>query len=110
AILVIIHAYSSRAGIFKSNGNYSYTGYSTPFTILDRDDYSKLSKQYSTLSVNVNHTGEVTFFNKNGNSSTYVLNQGLKAILLIFRIIDYRFYHQYITIRYYHSIYYHYPK
>ncbi|KAJ5798974.1 uncharacterized protein N7503_006479 [Penicillium pulvis] len=55
--------------------------------------FRHLNEQYSALSVDVcgtedgspaawirvNHTGEVTFFNKNGNSSTCVLNQGLKA-------------------------------
>ncbi|KAJ5642305.1 hypothetical protein N7490_006305 [Penicillium lividum] len=104
AIIVIIHACTSRAGIFEvidydrqcliwSNGNYGCTGYSASFAILDGEDCSKLTEQHSALSVDicgtedgspaawiqVNHTGLVTFFNKNGNSSTCVLNEGLKA-------------------------------
>ncbi|KAJ5117556.1 hypothetical protein N7448_011188 [Penicillium atrosanguineum] len=104
AILVIIHACSSRAGTFEvidydrqcliwSNGNYGCTGYSASFAKLDGDDCSKLSEQHSAFSVDVcgtadgspvawiqvNHAGLVTFSNKNGDSSSCVLNKGLKA-------------------------------
>ncbi|KAJ5938326.1 hypothetical protein N7466_001460 [Penicillium verhagenii] len=104
AILVIIHACTSRAGVLEvidynrecliwSNGNYGCTGYSASFALLDGDDCSKLSEKSSALSVDVcgtedgspaawiqvNHTGLVTFYNKNGNISTCVLNKGLKA-------------------------------
>lgn len=127
AILVIIHACTSHAGILEiidydrqclmwSNDNYGCTGNSKPFGLLDGNDCScrhhqlifiiavnsllELSdivngtrRKSNVLNVDVcstedsspvawiqvNQTGLVTFSNENGNKSTCVLNNGLKA-------------------------------
>ncbi|KAJ6061425.1 uncharacterized protein N7446_005545 [Penicillium canescens] len=83
-----------------SNDNYGCTGYSASFGLLDGVDCSELSEVVNgnrhglnVLKVNVcgtedgspaawiqvNHTGLVTFSNKNGNHVSCMLNSGLKA-------------------------------
>ncbi|KAJ6063176.1 uncharacterized protein N7446_007296, partial [Penicillium canescens] len=83
-----------------SNDNYGCTGYSASFGLLDGIDCSELSEvvngnrhELNVLNVDVcgtedglpaawiqvNHTGLVTFTNKNGNQASCVLNNRLKT-------------------------------
>ncbi|KAJ5597846.1 hypothetical protein N7537_007930 [Penicillium hordei] len=59
-----------------SNDNYGCTGYSAAFGHLDGVDCSELSEvvkgnrhELNVLNIDVNHTGLVTFTNKNGNEA-----------------------------------------
>ncbi|KAI2741986.1 hypothetical protein DTO013F2_8649 [Penicillium roqueforti] len=83
-----------------SNDNYGCTGYSASFGLLDGADCSELSEvvkgdrhELNVLNIDVcgredgsraawiqvNHTGLVTFTNKNGNEASCVLNNGLNT-------------------------------
>ncbi|KAJ5111899.1 hypothetical protein NUU61_001529 [Penicillium alfredii] len=89
-----------RQCVIWSNDNHGCTGYSASFAELNGTDCSELNeavngtrKDFSALNVEacgtengkdaawimVDLTGEVTFFNQNGDKSGCTLNHGLKA-------------------------------